>query len=56
MFRDLFVLINLQQDLIDNIEQNVGKAGNYTEKAVENLRTAKTYSSRAYCVRIHCHL
>lgn len=50
MFRDMFTLINLQQDLINDIEQNVGRANNYTEKAVENLHTARSYANKSFCV------
>jgi len=41
MFRDLHTLIMLQQDLIDNIEDNVLRSVDYTEKGIANIKTAK---------------
>ncbi|KAG2385448.1 hypothetical protein C9374_003263 [Naegleria lovaniensis] len=53
MFRDLHTLILMQQDLIDNIEDNVLRSIDYTEKGVQNIKTAKKIGDKtrnAKCV------
>ncbi len=50
MFREMFTLVNLQQDLIANIAHNVSKSDEYIEKSIDNVQTAKKYSEKASCV------
>ncbi|EFC50389.1 predicted protein [Naegleria gruberi] len=46
MFRDLHSLLMMQQDLIDNIEDNVLRSVDYTEKGVNNIKTAKKVADK----------
>ena len=46
LFLDMSVLVESQGELLDQIEYTVGQSVNYTERAVEELRTASKYQKR----------
>jgi syntaxin 1B/2/3 len=47
LFQDLATLVELQQEHLDNIEQNVSQAKNYTQEAEKELQKAETSQKKA---------
>lgn len=56
LFRDLATLVDLQQETMDIIEQRIGSAKDFTEKAIEDLKKgedlAKKSKKKQICILI----